>query len=396
MIRRTLLFSACLAVSGCSDPTGPCDRAFACEVSGVDLAVIDSHVVEGELIGTDPVTGSAVYAAGRITVEFTVVNRGDSASAEQPVSLMATRGQSELLPPMEPGETATFRMTRDYSDDFSVIDPWNVSADSRTADHTFMSLTILQDDNVAEWPDNDADIANNTLSHQFHVAIPVFAGTLSDVAEMRQNQPLPVSIRFENLSLRNASGAGYDAFLCVWDIHIGCTPQWWTYFERFSLPDLAVGEVFDTSFAATLPAAAMAYPEASFTGTLLLCIMPSNDDADFEWAGPIDCVDAKNDVVFRPDYQSCNPPVVVLGEPLALAAPNCGLDTTDEFWHYYVAAFDAIAGQMYAVEGYYQLHNSDGDYTEVQPSGFTVPTSGRWYLVRTSVIPETLIVRRLD
>ena len=242
---RKFTWATALAVctaTACSDPIGPCDRAPACEVSGVDLAVTEARIVDGTRIGADPVTGLDIYAAAPVTVEFTIVNRGDSASAPQPVD-----GTDDVVPSLAPGEQARVRIIHDFSGQLAVHPSWSTSGfDAREADVRTITASLPQsfgpDDPAPGLPPADEVFENNELdSPRFHVAMPVLTATLSEIDEIREGVPFVTSFTVRNVSVHDADAGPLDVVLCVWDVDLGCHAGWWNYFGRFEVPGVDAG-----------------------------------------------------------------------------------------------------------------------------------------------------------
>ena len=152
-----------------------------------------------------------------MSVAFTIVNRGDSTSLPQPYGSL----QGEVIRPLRPGESTQLVLTADYTDElhFEYMLPGD-PLDARAADRRTISLNLQQrpaDRNnfPADWPVEDADVSNNLHDDTaFHVAIPVLRATLSNVAEIRANDPFVASFRIENVSVHGADAGSFDVVLC--------------------------------------------------------------------------------------------------------------------------------------------------------------------------------------
>ena len=377
-MRRILLVMAFLLVPGCSDPTGPCDRALACEVSGVDLAITDARIVEGVRLGTDHITGLGIYAAGPVTVEFTIVNRGDSISAPQPIS--RTDG---IVPPLAPGERAHIRITQDFTGEMDVRpSPVTSGFDPRRADIRTISAILEQGFDDLQ-PDLDADPDNNQLeSAQFHVAMPVMVGTMSAADEIQAYVPFVTGFRIDNMSVHGGDAGAFDVVLCIWDFDVGCYGNWYTYFGRFEVPGVEAGWRYENAYATTLDASSMVWPDLAQANRLTLCIVPRDHDSRF-LPLPTHCVASAGEPVIRPNYARCDPPVLQLGVPLTIAQANCGdRESPRTNRHFSIAALDAIAGRTYHVAGRSPyVFDADGNRSAIPDPGISVATTGRYYLV---------------
>jgi hypothetical protein len=104
---RRIILAAVMALSACeaASITGnECSPRYACQVAGVDLAVV-SVAVES---GVPHYSGAVIVDPADITISFVVVNRGDRISGRVPAeaSLFGEKHTVEL-PPIAPGDSAS-------------------------------------------------------------------------------------------------------------------------------------------------------------------------------------------------------------------------------------------------------------------------------------------------
>ncbi|MBR9989802.1 MAG: hypothetical protein KFH98_08615 [Gemmatimonadetes bacterium] len=400
MWQRTALVTLCTAIAGaaCSDPTGPCDARHACEVSGVDLAIIDSRIVHGERIGTDHVTGYPIYKPGPVGVEFTVVNRGDSTSAAQPVA-----GSADRLPPLRPGETARVVIIEDYTDQIHLHRSWDPSpVDARRADERTIYTELRQRPDSptwpSEWPLFDTDTSNNSAtSRPFHVAMPVLRGTLAEKPAVRAGMPFVTSFRLENVSVHGANAAPFDVVLCLWDFDLGCYGDWWTFFGRFGVPGMDAGSRYENAYLATLPHSAMVNPADAGPAYLSLCIVTADHESQYLPVPPTSCIASAGETFVRPNYQLCDTTPVQLGVAMTVTTADCGdLQSSRSWRRFAVLTLDAVAGATYDVNGgigVISVRNADGEAADLPGPGLSFAETGTYFiLVSTANGPVTMTI----
>lgn len=371
VIRHSFAVIGILAgvVSACSDPVGPCDADYACEMTGIDLAIIDARIIEGEQTGVDPVTNLPVYSPGLVTVEFTIVNRGNVVSEQQALS------NGDTVPRLQPGAQFSTRVSNDYTGRYRAISSLVEDFDARRADLEDIRLVILQGDSTSE--SEDAEPGNDALTQELHLAVPVFTGSVSNISEIRQNQPFAVSAVVENVSLHGGDAPAVDIVLCMWMVHFGCRNGQWEYLSRTSAPALNAGSTLELDLPATLRVESMPYPETAYLANLLLCIVPSGHTGPFLPDGAV-CLDQSEDLTYRPDYASCNPPVASVGQLLTLTERNCG-EAAGDNRHFFLIAFDAQDGIAYDIDTDLQIYDADGNV--VAGSSPMYLAGGRYYFV---------------
>ena len=374
--RLVMSAGAVLAIA-CSDPVGPCDGRYACQVEGIDIAVLDLEIITANRIGTDPVTMYPVYAPGEVTVTATIVNRGDSTATDIHVWDVTT------IPVLEPGET--FKAVRTI--DISTAALLKEGADARMADVRQVGIGV--------YVEGDVDTSNNVReSDPFHAAVPVLDGTLAiggQATELRANAPFVASFSISNLSRHGAALDSTDLVLCMIDYDVGC--WWdWPYFGRFELPRVEASSNNANAYLASAPPGATVWPDEAHEAALAICLVPRTLDGTTISTFTMPCVAAVF-VTVRPDYSACTPPVAQLGVPLALSAINCQFPDRNEESEYSVISFDAVAGESYGADsGGYQFF-TDGDGNRIS---MPITSSGRYYLVVYHRGPVTVTIFPMD
>src|SRR5690606_29030486 len=141
----------------------------------------------------------------------------------------------------------------------------------------------------------------------------------------------------------------FDVVLCTVDFDLACYGEWWTFFGRFQVPGVDAGWRYENAYVAEMGFSSMVWPYEAHSGILVLCIVASDYEHDYlPW--PAGCITGGSAAtVFRPDYEACNPPILVPGVPLTIPEPNC--NNAHPARSFTVAAFDAVAGQVYTFDG---------------------------------------------
>lgn len=365
LLRRTTLFLSLLAAA-CSDPTGPCDGEHACQVSGVDLAVVDVRIVAGNRLGTDAVSGLPIYDAGPITAAVTIVNRGDSVFPGQQSTALGD------LPSLRPGETHELTLLADFTERIMHLE---AGGDPRMADVVRISgsFSLLE---------ADADPGNDfAFSPSIHVAAPVVELSLSlgQRTEIRANEPFVASFTVRNRSMHNAVLDSSDVVLCMVDFDLGCWGSW-PYFGKFDLPAVGAGSHHENAYAATAPPEATIWQDEAHEAWLAMCIVPSDLGAYVDFTSP--CGGGLT-ITVRPSYTACSPPLLQLGVEAALPEANCGFRPGATAGEFSVFALDAVAGTTYvaASTGPLQVYDADGERADLPGDGISFARDGRYYLV---------------
>lgn len=371
-----VLFTTAGLAAACSDPLGPCERRFACEVQGIDLAVLDVDVIGGNEAGVDPVTRYPIYGPGRVTAIATFVNRGDSIAPETRLS------NGRTLPSLAPGETFRDTVVLDIAGTRRL----QAGADPRMADVTYVQISVVQ----LEW---DADATNDYgLSEPFHATVPVLGGTLElggQRTEVRANSPFVVAFSIRNHSVHGAALDSMDAVLCMIDVDVGCWGNW-PYFGRFELARIEGNSVYQNAYMTSVPPEATIWPDEAHTGRFAMCLVPSSLTEPYMPTHST-CVSGVN-LTVRPDYSACSPPAVEIGVPLTLSTPNCTFPQRLSTLRHSVVALDAVAGQQYSIApggAYHFIANADGDRVSLP-----VAEDGRYYIVFYHILPITVTVSR--
>ena len=394
-----------LALIACSDPTGPCDRAGACEVEGFDLAVTAAYLAEQA--GTDAATGHPVAPAGDITVEYVVRNRGTQTAPARAVMLWNDHldgPASDSIPSLAPGDSAVLRTTLAITNDYVVHGAAGPGSD------LFRLHVTIHDS-------HDAEAANDTASFEAHIPLPVLVPYIEPVtaAKIRIGEPFEVTYRLRNLSTRTAA-TDVSLRLCLWSDQ-PCYPTEGSTFGHVDVADLAPGAEFELTTMVAIPATATVHDE-DYLRVLSVCLVPASwTDPYLSWDSTPDCAGEWSYIRVLPDYQGvCNAPVVGVDGTHVFTDHNCGHmaltaqqrgpmswnELIRDLFSFHVIGIDALAGREYRLErsdpsGGLQIFDFDGGNARLEasaPGTFTFREAGRFYLVMYTDSPALSVTVR--
>jgi len=399
-----LLFSACSVATGCRDATGVCDRPYACEVPGWDLALVSA--VLDNAIATDSASGQPL-APRDLRVRFTVRNRGSSLSGSSRAVLgwsgtdwVEAKAVSDTvwIAPLEPGDsmvkTAMLR----------IFTPYLTYGNPPLA----VRVGILQTENMLnEHPENDTLSTPPMLLPLSLLQLAVAIG----VPRLQVNEPFQVRYRVWNAgyheSLEGVAGA-----VCLWASGDGCWPGNFAVFGKRDLPSIAPGDTVTIAYTTAVAPTAVWQDEA-WDYWYSVCIQPSPWTDPYGEPGLARCTwpESADDswVRVRPDYEGvCAPPALVAGEPITLRY-NCGFMpyTTQEHrdshirrvdnYRFHLTSLDATAGVTYVVQpGPHYLRDAQGERAVNLARGDSLrfAASGRYYLETFGADTLTFIMRQ--
>ncbi len=335
---------------------------------------------------------------------YVVRNRGSETSAERwlHAELAVTEADSVSVPALAPGDSVTGEF------EFVVTASWLLYTEhpfNRMGSAQRVQLRLTSPDAV---PDNDV-----LLTPTFMLTVPALELHADEVGvpRIRVNEPFSLGFALYNRS-RHETLPAIPLAICMWDFDLNCAPDWGrTLTAAFTTPPLAPGDsLVEQRVVAVEPSAV--WQDEAFSFTLSLCALPvgwTDPYAPDSYAG--ECA-FSNVLRVRPDYDACEPPLLHVGETAALSAYNCGVlpPTTQSHrgegpdWYnqrladyrFHLFAVELLAGVEYLlmrgdmpVAPHYVL-DAEGEraFTAVAGGVFTVPRSGRHYLVLYGQLPE--------
>ena len=402
------------ALTACADPVGVCDRPHACEVAGPDLELVRIEVANP--LGTNPIT-NLPEAPRELELRYVVRNRGSVQSDSATVRTTAewwyfdlSQDDSARVPRLAPGDSAAgllrFRIGRSFT-------LWSARRDvGLVLEHTAAA--------------GDAVAANDTSHTSFELSIPALELIVRPIGvpRIRANELFPLWYTLHNAS-RYESAAGIDLYLCLFDGgDIPCVPAFAkTIADRFGPLVMPPGGSFQEERTASIQPTA-AWQDEAWDYGLALCAVESTWPDAYAPDRHLECAFAAGALRVRPDYQSCNPPLLQPGSVLTHTAYNCGFvpptlqDRDGELGpenyttrmllaRFHLTAMDLVAGRRYSLlkptggAGFDHLLDAEGE-RQVSISGaagFTVPRTGRYYAAtysgRNSPPELQLILREL-
>jgi hypothetical protein len=252
---RRLLLAAVVAVSACDSPgiTGnDCSGRYACQVEGVDLAVVSATVDS-----TAPHYGAVVVDPSNVTIRFVVLNRGDKTSSSG-VSVEAGvfgHSQTVTIGPVAPGDSAIGMAN------FSIDRAYLIAGEELEAENAF--VRVLASDAVAE---------NNVLAGpRVLLTIPFLslAPVIMPPQTVRIGQPITTWFSLQFGFSAYSLNKRIDVLVCLRASDRTCTQGNWRPMLR--LDDIASGRF------AQVPLNAEAAPSPSAgIYQLIYCAVPAD------------------------------------------------------------------------------------------------------------------------
>ena len=251
---------AAFAITACSDATGlDCAARYACQVNGVDLALVN--------VSVDTIASSSympIADASNLVVRYTVVNRGDatsSSSAHAQIRAWSTTAQ-QTLPSLAPGDSVV------KTDTLEIRRAYLLAGDD------------LEQSSVSVTLDNDADNSNNILtSRSLFLNLPFFDLQLS--LDSTQTVRIGQTVFFSYTSrigftYHEANKESASLLFCLKQDARTCTANNWRPLARIDDAD----EYFGAFRGITLRADALATPAPGMY-KLIICMIPRSFTGQF-------------------------------------------------------------------------------------------------------------------
>ncbi len=292
---------AMLALAGCRDAAGPCDRSGACEVQGVDLRVDLLEVVASQ---HDPETGFGIVDPDSIDLTFRVANHGDSVSTSTALTIRyvgklsaderfdAAPPDTVIIPPLAPGYAHERHLTmRTYE---SATRPRQAGV---WGDSAYAVAELLQTDR------NDAN--NRRESPRVHIRLAVldFAVMLLDTA-LQVNRSFPARLVIRNTSRHGALPPAAIGFW-LWGVNVEVAGP--MGFGSHDMPGLAPSAAYERDLVLKIPPNAVWNFRAEKYVLVTQVSDPGTGDS-LLWRARQWVIGNGPEVTVRPDYTACQPP----------------------------------------------------------------------------------------
>lgn len=381
--RRLLPIIASLALAACDgDPSQPqptyCEETSDCDVSGVDLAIVEAAIrFDDDQPFREQVGAHVVEPGDEITVRTLVVNRGS-----EPVGPLRLRVYEEVrflelgdapLETLNPGEERIV----DIQFATPTVPVW--------PDTLVMLIVHIAD--TSDWGYNDADTYNNFVYSRdelvYHPLVPIISVEWNSPDTVRALEQAMGSVEFRNWSPFVAAPP-LEWHMCYVDDGVSCDdgPDGPTINSNA----IESGETEIAAAGFLVPATEIGIHNPADEVGAAICAYGGGD-----WVANRTCVRPWHLLWVRPNLEAaCDPEVLTPPDSVAVGPDQvCYIDNNFERWH--VAAFDAVAGSEYrlTVAGPTQLQTRvrDDATTEVAmaegaaPAVFTAPHTRRYYLL---------------
>ncbi len=326
-------FVLTLPLTGCQDPTAPCDRPNACEVSGVDLYISHLEIVANRF---DSIDGLGIVDPDPLIVEVTVQNRGDSISAPATlvVHYLYAESDSLLIPPLGPGYSQFFRDT---------IATWEPSGSFRHVEGGTSPISGDTSSATAQVLIADSDTTNNRrVSAIVHVAVPLIEASIElQASDVWVNVPFQAHVAVNNISRYAAlDGRAFGFHLFI--MPAGDIPGWVGFGAR-DLPPLPPGDGYTIDELTVTLAAAWQHEAKKYRIVPVLAPIGTRDST-LLWDGRRLRWGVSDTVTIHPDYHACQPtqlrPDTLVWAPVVCTSPS----------GFGLFMLDARPDRLYAIE----------------------------------------------
>lgn len=221
MIRWLVLATTTLMLACGNDVTGPCAAPYACEVDGVDLALV--RVAADSVSVVENIYGTPVVNVRDLRVTLKVVNRGSQPSPGNVKVAVTAFGEADtvLIAALAPGDSTLLHATLSSSRAY-----WYGALETEAQNITGRILAA------------DANESNNTLNSQRYTSNIVFVGltTSPDTLQTVRLNRDPLRIRWQ-LRVRAAestpSEEGASILFCLRAAGKTCAASGWQALARF-------------------------------------------------------------------------------------------------------------------------------------------------------------------